>query len=114
MSAGVGVPTFNHSVVPQSIGQKKISRMPVNTTVNKFSSMREGTGYAWSDANVFPYDETAMVYMEITKNPLVAPQTVKGDYIPQNVFHGRTLYNPPARAMPFLHGANQKFNFIQY
>ena len=112
MSAGVA--TFNPSVVPQSLGQKKISRLPVNTTVNRYSAMREGTGYAWSEADVFPFNETGKVYEEITKNINVAPLTPKGDYIPQNVFHSRTLYNPPARAMPFLHGASQKFNFIEY
>jgi len=114
MSAGAGVATFNPSVVPQSIGQKKISRMPVNETVNKYYSMREGTGYAWSEANVFPFNETARVYEELTKTAGNAPNVVRGDYIPQNVFHGRTLYNPPARGMPFLHGADKKFNFIEY
>ena len=112
MSAGVA--TFNPSVVPQSLGQKKISRLPVNTKVNKYSGMREGTGYAWSEAEVFPFNETDKVYAEITKNINVAPLTPKGDYIPQNIRQSRSLYNPPARAMPFLHGASQKFNFIQY
>lgn len=114
MSAGAGIPTFNGSETPQSIGQKRISRIPVNEKVNKYSSMREGTGYAWSEANVFPYNETGRVYEELTKTAGNAPNVVRGDYIPQNVFHGRTLYNPPARGMPFLHGADKKFNLIEY
>lgn len=111
-----GIATFNPSVVPQSIGQKKISRPPVNTSVNKYSAMREGSGYAWSEGDVFPFNETAKVYSDITKTVDIAPLTPKGDYIPQNVFHSRTLFNPPARGMPFVlqRQAKQKFNFLEY
>ena len=98
MSAGIA--TYNRSSIPQSIGQKKISHIPMNETINKYSSMREGTGYAWSEANVFPYNETGKVYADISKTDGNAFNVVRGDYIPQNVVYGRTLYNPPHRGMP--------------
>jgi len=99
------------SSIPQSSGIKNMSRILLETPPSR---TRTGTGYNWLNMDNYPYNETGKPYRDISKNPSAEFNIVRGDAIPQNTLFGRTIYNPPHRHMPFLHGAYNKTNKILY
>ena len=102
------------SMVPQSRGQRNMTRGDLSFgEMNPLEPLRQGTQNAFSLMNVYPYN-IPEDYQSITKTAGADFNQVRGDMVPQNITFGRQLVNPPARHMPFLHGAYNKSNKIRY
>lgn len=112
MSGAIGLAM--PSMVQQSQAQRNKTRQDLSFgDVNPLEPLRQGTQNAFSLMNVYPYN-IPDDYQALSKTAGADFMMVRGDAVPQNVRFGRQVVNPPARHMPFLHGAYNKSNKIRY